>query len=96
MERLRAATALAATAARLVAVPPWKWTLDDVCAWLETLDLSHLAGNFRKHQLDGEAFANLSLGDFDQLEVAILGDRIRLQLRHKELLSRFARPTAVA
>ncbi len=40
------------------------WDSDDVCDWLEELDLGDYCQNFREHEVDGKQLLNLNMSDW--------------------------------
>ena len=37
-----------------------RWTVDDVCTWIEEIGLEQYTDNFRKHHIDGQELLTLN------------------------------------
>ncbi|CAG0918863.1 unnamed protein product [Notodromas monacha] len=64
-----------------------EWTLQDVCAWLETLDLGEHLETFKLHDIRGSELLQLDRRDLKELEIKKLGHVKRILQGIKDLKS---------
>jgi len=81
------ASTVTSSAAGATGKQPWTFTIDDVCAWLASVRLGHLADAFRRHRVDGEVLVSLQPDDYQELEVTAWGDRRKLEIKIRDLIA---------
>ena len=78
-----------AKAVRKLRRDPCKGTVDEVVAWLASIDCAGCAATFVQHEIDGETLLELSEAQLrDDLGITRMGDRARIRRERDRLKSR--------
>ncbi len=62
-----------------------EWKVEEVCEWLEVLDLGEYQTNFQAHDIRGEELLRLEKGDLKELGITKVGHLKRIQQAIEEL-----------
>ena len=80
-----------AKAARRLRRNPSAATVDEVCAWLGTIELGGCAAAFLKHEVDGETLLELTEAQLrDDLGLTRMGDRAKIRRERDRLVEETA------
>eukprot|EP00794_Sanderia_malayensis_P012928 gene12928-14260_t len=63
------------------------WSTDDVCGWLESINMSEIVASVRQHCIRGAHLPNLDKNDLIELGVVKLGQRMTLDDEINKLLN---------
>lgn len=71
---------------------PSEWSVEDVSAWLATMNLAQYVGSFAKNEMNGVVLLDLSLEDLDYLGVTVLAHRKTIIKSVEDLRLNFGNP----
>ncbi|EFA77791.1 NF-X1-type Zn finger-containing protein [Heterostelium album PN500] len=64
-----------------------KWSIDEVCKWLEEIDLSVLVPTFKEQEVNGVTLQSITQDQYSSLDIVTIGRKSKFETQRNKLFS---------